>query len=237
MIYKASSIIMEFPLRGEWYSPNTPGTKIPSHGTNRLGARYAIDFVQVNWERKGRPAYRNNFVQYLFLGVPIEKYYCWGQNIYAPCDGVIIQAEDGYKEREKTNWIADMSNAYKNARYFDPEKDDIQSVAGNYIIIKYKEGIYAALVHLQTGSIQVSVGQRVRKGDLIGRVGHSGNSFAPHLHFQLMDSSDIANAVGVPFAFKEYEIYTDGVWKKVTNGIPTNIDRIRFNKPESEHFN
>lgn len=27
-------IIMGFPLRGEWLSPNTPGTKIPSHGTN-----------------------------------------------------------------------------------------------------------------------------------------------------------------------------------------------------------
>jgi len=35
-------IIAAFPLRGEWLSPNTPGTKIPSHGTDRLGTRYAF---------------------------------------------------------------------------------------------------------------------------------------------------------------------------------------------------
>ncbi|MEQ6355408.1 M23 family metallopeptidase [Lysinibacillus sp. M3] len=81
--------------------------------------------------------------------------------------------------------------AYKNAHYFDPKKDDIQSVAGNYIIIECTNNVYAGLVHLQTGSIQVLVGQRVKKGEVIGRVGHSGNSFAPHLHVQLMDSSDI----------------------------------------------
>lgn len=63
-----------------------------------------------------------------------------------------------------------MYRAYKNARYFDPKKDDVQSVAGNYIIIKCSENVYAGLVHLQTGSVQVSVGQKVKKGDVIGRV-------------------------------------------------------------------
>lgn len=123
-----------------------------------------------------------------------------------------------------------MSNAYKNARYFDPEKDDIQSVAGNYIIIEYTDNVYAGLVHLQTGSIQVSVGQCVKKGEVIGKVGHSGNSFAPHLHFQLMDSSDISTANGLPVAFEQYEIYKNGIWEKVSNGIPINKDRIKFRK-------
>lgn len=78
--------------------------------------------------------------------------------------------------------------------------------AGNYIIIECEDNVYAALVHLQTGSIQVSVGQSIKKGEVIGRVGHSGNSFAPHLHFQLMDSSNIATANGLPCAFEEYEL-------------------------------
>ncbi|WP_054708134.1 M23 family metallopeptidase [Bacillus sp. JCM 19041] len=232
MIDARELIIVEFPLRGEWYSPNTPGTKIPSHGTNQLGARYAYDFVQVDWERKGRPAYRTSLAHYLLFGIPLNEYYCWGQEIFAPCDGIIVQAADGYKERGRTKLLSDMSNAYKNAHYFDPKKDDIQSVAGNYIIIECDDNVYAGLVHLQTGSIQVSVGQRVQKGEVIGRVGHSGNSFAPHLHFQLMDSSEIANANGLPLAFEEYEIYINGIWEKVTNGIPTNKDRIRFQKSE-----
>lgn len=221
-------IIVEFPLRGEWNSPNTPGSKIPSHGTNQLGTRYAYDFIQVDWNSIGYPAYRVSFLQYLFSGVSLNDYYCWGQKVFAPCDGVVVVAEDGYEERPRTNLLSDLSSAYKNAHYFDPEKDDVQSVAGNYIIIEYKENIYAALCHLQTGSIQVSVGQEIKKGDFIGRVGHSGNSFAPHLHFQLMDSCDIDTANGLPCAFEKYEIYQDNKWQTVTNSIPTSKDRIRF---------
>ena len=228
MIETREPIIVEFPLRGEWLSPNTPGTKIPSHGTDRLGTRYAYDFIQVDWERKGWPAYRVSLPQYLLFGVPLNEYYCWGQKVYAPCDGTIVQAEDGYKERERTNLRSDLSGAYKNAHYFDPKKDDIQSVAGNYIIMECDDRVYAALVHLQTGSIQVTVGQSVKKGEVIGRVGHSGNSFAPHLHFQLMDSRDIATANGLPCAFEQYEVFQKGEWQKVVNGIPTDKERIRF---------
>ena len=228
MLEMYEPIIVQFPLRGEWLSPNTPGTKVPSHGTNQLGTRYAYDFIQVDWNRIGTPAYRVGVMQYLFSGVKLSDYYCWGQEVYSPCDGIVVGAEDGYAENEKTNLLADMSNAYKNAHYFDPEKDDIQSVAGNYVIIKYSENVYAALCHLQTGSIQVSVGQMIKKGEVIGRVGHSGNSFAPHLHFQLMDSSDISVANGVPCAFEQYEIFRDNEWQIIENGIPTDKDRIRF---------
>lgn len=228
MLEMRNPVIVGFPLRGEWLSPNTPGTNIPSHGTNRLGTRYAYDFIQVDWTRRGNPAYRVSLPRYLLFGVRLRDYYCWGQEIYAPCDGIVAAARDGYAERQKTNLLADMLNAYKNAHYFDPGKDDVQSIAGNYIIIKHSETIYAAVCHLQTGSIRVSVGDTVAKGDVIGKIGHSGNSFAPHLHFQLMDSSDISAANGVPCAFEEYEVFRNGTWKKITNGIPTSKDRIRF---------
>ena len=121
-----------------------------------------------------------------------------------------------------------MAIAYKSAHHFDPRRDDVRSVAGNYIIMKCGDRVFGALVHLQTGSVRVSVGQHVKKGEIIGRVGDSGNSYMPHLHFQLMDSSDIATANGLPCAFEQYEVFRNGVWQKVANGIPTNKDRIRF---------
>ncbi|WP_353826570.1 M23 family metallopeptidase [Agromyces sp. SYSU T0242] len=40
--------------------------------------------------------------------------------------------------------------------------------------------------------------QRVASSDLLGRVGHTGNSTAPHLHFQLMDSAGLMTANGIP---------------------------------------
>lgn len=228
MIKKYEPIIVEFPLRGEWLSPNTPGAKIPSHGTNQLGARYAYDFIQVDWKRKGLPAYHGSLLQYLLFGIPISNYYCWGQEVFAPCDGIVVQAQDGYEERERTNLLSDLSRAYHNAHYFNPKEDNVQSVAGNFIIIECGNNVYAALVHLETGSIQVTTNQSVKKGEVIGKVGHSGNSLGPHLHFQLMDSIDIATANGLPCAFEKYEIYKDGEWQEVINGIPTNKDRIRF---------
>lgn len=124
--------------------------------------------------------------------------------------------------------FADIANAYKNAQNADLNKDNIQAITGNYVIIKYGENIYAALCHLQTGSVQVSVGDAVTKGELIGRVGHSGNSLAPHLHFQLMDSSDILTANGLPCAFEEYEVFREGRWERAVNAVPTSKDRIRF---------
>ena len=89
-------IIIDFPLKGEWFSPNTPGTRIPSHGTNRFGTRYAYDFLQVDWKRKGHPNYQTHWLIYLIFGVPLQKCYCWGKNVYAPCDGTIIKREPGH---------------------------------------------------------------------------------------------------------------------------------------------
>ncbi len=182
----------------------------------------------MDWKRKGNPAYRVSFPHYLLFGISLKDYYCWGREVYALCDGIVVQAEDGYEERARTKLLSDIANAYKNANSFDPEKDDVQRIAGNYIILKCGENVYAALVHLQKGSVQVAVGQSIKKVDLIGRVGHSGNSFAPHLHFQLMYSSDIATANGIPCAFETYEECINGEWKSVSNGIPTDKDRIRF---------
>jgi hypothetical protein len=223
-------VIIEFPLRGEWMAPNTPGKRIPSHGTDQLGERYAFDFLQVDWARTGTPFYQAHLPQYLLFGVPLNKCYAWGQEVYAPCSGEIMKTEDGYKERQRVHWASDLFVALKNAHTFDPEKDDLRSVAGNYIIMKCSDHVYAAFAHLQTGSVAVSVGQAVKKGDILGRVGHSGNSTAPHLHFQLMDSSDLLSAKGIPGVFEQYELFRDGEWETVYNRVPSDTDRIRFNK-------
>ncbi len=228
MSNRANSVIMEFPLRGEWLTPNTPGSKVPSHGTNKFGTRFAVDFIQVDWTRKGWPSYRASLLKYLILGLSTDDYYCWEQPIFSPCDGKVVQVADGYKEPRRTNLWRDMFKATYNAKHFDPTKEDIQSIAGNYVIIQIEENMYVALIHLRRGSINVMKGQSIKKGEAIGMVGHSGNSYMPHLHFQLMDSIDIAIAKGIPFVFDKYELFIDGQWEVIRNHVPKSSDRIRF---------
>lgn len=221
-------IIMEFPLRGEWMLPNTPGTKVPSHGTEQLGQKYAYDFTQVDWSEKGLRFYSGSKLRYLLLGVPLRNCFGWGKDVYAPCNGTVIQCEDGHKERQIVHLVSDLAVVLKNAFFFNMKKG-WQPVLGNYLIMDCGNGIYAFFAHFLNGSINVKVGDSVKKGQIIGKVGHSGNSTAPHLHFHLMDNPDLLEANGIPCAFESYEVFKENSWVPVTNGIPTSTERIRFN--------
>lgn len=79
----------------------------------------------------------------------------------------------------------------------------------------------------------VKENEHVTTGQKIGLIGHSGNSMAPHLHFQLTDSSDYNSAKGIPCCFKTLEYYVNGVWTTKLNTIPKKKDRIRYNGIEN----
>lgn len=222
------AVVVEFPLRGEWLAPNTPGARVPSHGTDLLGETYAFDFLQVDWGRPGRPFYRTSRARYLLAGVSLDMCYGWGQEIFAPCDGEVVAAPDGWPERQRVQLGSDMLYALKNSSPSLSDPGALQRVAGNYIIMRCGANLYAAFAHLQDGSITVAEGQKVRKGTPVGRVGHSGNSTAPHLHFQMMDRADLLTAKGVPCVFERYEVFTEGRWVSVRRSVPSNKDRIRF---------
>lgn len=59
---------------------------------------------------------------------------------------------------------------------------------GNYIIIAHYNGLYTLYAHGQAGSICVRDGQKVKKGQQIMKVGSTGNSSGPHLHFEVRTS-------------------------------------------------
>ena len=61
-----------FPLRGEWYTETSPADRVPSHGTNRFGLRYAFDFIQKDTNNRSHTA---NSADYLLGGIPLKKYY------------------------------------------------------------------------------------------------------------------------------------------------------------------
>lgn len=225
-----NTIVIDFPLRGEWFVKVSPADHVPSHGTNRFGLRYAMDFIKIDWNDPKYSSHNKNALDYLMKGIPLENFYCFGQPIFAPFAGQIVAIENSVSDGERASWITDQTTAIRHSLFFNAEKDGFKAIAGNYVILKKEEGIYAAFCHIQKDSICVKIGDKVYTGQQIGKVGHSGNSTEPHLHFQLMDSDDLEHTTGLPFVFEQYEKYDGSKWVKVIKNLPTANDYIRSAK-------
>ncbi len=220
----AGAVVVDFPLRGEdWVAVNSPADRVPSHGTDMLGQRYAFDFIRVDG-RPGLHAHPAGRWRGLLIGGRARECYAWGAPVHAPFDGEVVHAVDGVQERAWLHPVREIAHALINAVTFTPAR--LPRILGNHVVLRGDAG-FAALVHFVPGSVAVDSGQTVRAGDLLGRVGHSGNSTMPHLHLQLMDSDDPMTARGVPCAFRTYEVRRDGAWAPVHGGIPGKADRIR----------
>jgi Peptidase family M23 len=81
----------------------------------------------------------------------------------------------------------------------------LDNIVGNYVILDLGHGRFALYAHLQPGSLRVKVGDKVKTGQVLALVGNSGNSDAPHLHFQGTDANSPMGSEGVPY---EFEIFT-----------------------------
>ncbi len=64
---------------------------------------------------------------------------------------------------------------------------------GNYIEIDHGNGIITRYAHLEL--LKVKNGQKVTKGEVIGTIGTSGGSIAPHLHYEVIKKGKNANPV------------------------------------------
>jgi murein DD-endopeptidase MepM/ murein hydrolase activator NlpD len=217
--------VVDFPLRGEWRAVNTPASRIPSHGTDMLGQRYAFDLMRLD-PGNGSRYHPAGGLRTLLIGVPTRECHGWGEPIHAPLDGVVVAARDGLPERTRIHPVRELALVLRNGLTFRPTPHHVHRVMGNHVILQCDD-VYAGFAHLTTGSVAVEAGQQVRVGDVLGRVGHTGNSTAPHLHFQLMDGPDPLTAHGVPCAFREYEVWRDDGWRRVEHAIPKSTDRIR----------
>jgi hypothetical protein len=125
-----------------------------------------------------------------------ESYADYDQNIYAVADGTIVSTLDGIE-----------SNAPGILPANDPvmaPKLTVENVDGNHIIMDIGGGLYAMYAHLIPGSMSVKAGDHVKKGDVIGKLGNTGNANAPHLHFQIMNDGVQFRADGIPYEIDSF---------------------------------
>ena len=227
------SEIVKLPLRGDWIAYHTPADKIPTHGTDVLGMRYAYDILQTQWKEKGLKFYSPSKLKYWLKGVKLNECIGYGQTIYSPFEGEVVEAYSEYKERNILHPVIDFILGHGKSIKFifskKPENNtDLLPIIGNHIIMKIKDKeIYSLFAHLRQDSIKVVAGDIVDINHPIAEVGHSGNSTAPHLHFQLMNQANLLTSEGIQCSFDEYEAWNGYCWEVVKNGIPEKLVPIK----------
>jgi hypothetical protein len=173
-------------------------------GVSANPMRYADDFVFV--DASGA----------MYHGSPLEKrnWYGYGQPVYAPGTGTIVAV------------VNDVAEAVWDGHRLHVPKDPPDASPfglGNYVLIDHGDGEFSALLHLVPGSIRVRRGDRVGKGEIIGRLGTSDAGdptypVAPHLHYNLMRGSDFAKSEGLPAYFEHFTLLRGGTTIPVTDG-------------------
>lgn len=219
-----SLVVIDAPLEGEWVAVTTPSHRVPSHGTDYFGQRYAFDFVRMVWPRP-HSVEGQGTLPHLFGRLPVERSYSWAQPVFSPFDGEVVALGNGWPDRTHLSPFKDILGTIFINRKISPL--DLRPIAGNYVILKSGD-TYAGLVHLRNGSLRVRKGQTVRGGEQLGEVGFCGNATEPHLHFQLMDNADPLTAHGIACAFRRYERWHGQDWQIVEDGVPGLRERIRF---------
>lgn len=199
-------VLVSLPFAGLWLVQNSPARRVPSHGTDLLGERYAVDFVGV--DRNHRTADVRDWRTALATE-PADRFFSFGRPVLAPSDGVVVRAHD--RETDHAARRSQLALVPYALGQRERLRHGVTAVAGNHLVMELAErGVFVALAHLRSGSVRVRVGEGVRLGQQVAECGNSGNSTQPHVHLQAMDSADALVARGLPMVFRRFREWPRG---------------------------
>lgn len=180
----ASPVVPSPPLKGHgWWNGNGRcrtvnahrSATLPLNGDLKAPEQFAIDFMRITPSGGCCTGPVTDLRSWPFYGAPV----------LAAVAGKVVLAVDTMSHRIP-----------------GPPRDvSARDAAGNHVIQDIGGGRWILYPHLGPGSVSVEVGDELRPGQEIGRLGNSGSSTAPHLHFQVLDRPSALNAAGLPFIF------------------------------------
>ncbi len=176
-------------------------------GRMRIPGRFAVDFVAV--DDQGRTTHGDKDRPADALG--------YGAEVLAVADATVLAARDGMAES------ASIAGNPKHA---------IGDAAGDYVALRLPGGRTAFYEHLKPGSVRVKAGDRVRRGQVLGALGFTGDTTGPHLHFHVADGDTPLGGEGVPFAIDRFTLlgrYVDvgGLGARPWDSAPAGLDPRR----------
>lgn len=171
---------LSFPLRGGvWHVVHGGNSPTLNYHNVDPAQRFALDVVKLN------PA--GTRASGVYPSDP-ERYAAFGEEIMGPCAGEVITAEDELPDSR-------------------PPETDREDIAGNHVVVRCRgvdPEVDVLLAHMMEGSVAVEEGEEVEEGQLLGRVGNSGNTSEPHLHIHAVRSGSgesVLEGEGVPLRF------------------------------------
>jgi Peptidase family M23 len=181
-------LVLSPPMRGsDWVAVNGPSnfsnhrrTVVIIDGRTYVPERFAIDWVQVG----------KNGATYNGDSSKNESYLCSGRDIIAVADGRVARVLDGVPENVPNQAAAVTIN--------------LENIGGNHVVQELVDGRYAFYAHMIPRSLRVKPGDFIKRGQVIGRIGNSGNSDEPHLHFHVMISLHPMASDGLPFLLTKW---------------------------------
>jgi len=211
-IRKTGAALIDQPFTGDrWLAANGPYNAsihrravIVLNGTPRAPERYAIDFIKLGDDGSSYSGDQSKNSSYHAYGVPI----------LAVADGKIVSLKDGLPENvPQAKQMAVTMN--------------LVNIAGNHLVEDIGGGLYAGYAHLIPGSITVKPGARVHRGQVLGRLGNSGNSTEPHLHIQVCNAPSFLICEGVPMEFKRMSLTKYRIRKRGETPVKLDLEDTR----------
>jgi hypothetical protein len=182
---------LSLPFNGRWLVFWGGDTRELNQHHDVPNQRFAFDLVAVG---EGEKTKRGD-------GTRNEDYYAFGRDVLSPADGTVIEVIEGVRENTPVSM-----NQY--------------SAVGNCMVIQHRNDEVSVLAHFKQGSIVVKAGDKVQRGQLLGKCGNSGNSSEPHLHYHLQNSSVLQDGVGIKCVFQKVVVTKDGKTEMRTNFSP-----------------
>jgi hypothetical protein len=143
--------------------------------------RFAIDWMRL--DDKGRLVSGDDG--------DVHSYTDYGAEVLAVADGKVVSTLKDLQD-QKPGTLPDISTI------------TIENVDGNHVILDLGNGVFAFYAHMQKDSITVSPGDHVKRGQVLGKLGNTGNTSGPHLHFHLMDSPSTLGSNGLPYVIDSF---------------------------------
>lgn len=190
LVPDAKPVVLGAPFKesARWFAANGPSASSshrkavpPIPGPLFLAQRFAIDWIYVN---KQGHSFKNN-------GASNEDWYGYGKELIAVADGMVTEIRDEIPENKPGSRAV---------------KIDVKTVLGNSVSLLIGDNQLAVYAHLIPGSLKVKAGDKVKKGQLLGKLGNSGNSDAPHLHFHLVNGKDPLFSEGQSYVLDSFEM-------------------------------